>query len=235
MLDYKQILLEALTQAPLQCNFKSIVDIEPWSNKEYIKFFKVTEQCLGRGGKYFESVEQDKILINDAYNDIMMPDDSCHPYHLLYKGVVAEIVRIRAAQYFKMCAEVHGGTAAEEYEAVSDEKVKKYAADMKKGDKFSLPVVNYCKNIRNQEGRHRVAAAASLGAVFVPCVVIRDLEPGELAKILGFDEGWTIKCGATEISIGAPDRKTFDHVYTVRDIQKVVEKYKEMKAAYESK
>ena len=226
----KQILLEAL-RAPTTIKFKKIVDIEPWSDQDYIAFFK-EKVAEGLGGKFFERYDQDRVIVQNSFNDIMVPSE--HQYFLLYRGALGELKRIRPTQYFKMCAEARGeGSAAEEYASISDETVAKYAELMKKGERFPIPVVDYYH--QTQEGRHRAAAAAKAGAAFIPCVVIKKLEQGDLARILGFDSGWTINCGATGCSIGAPDGETFEYVDTVRDVGKIVKKYNEMKAAYTGK
>ena len=226
----KQFLLEAL-RTPTTNKFKKIVDINPWSDRDYISFFK-EKIAEGLGGKFFEHVDQDKLIVQNSFNDIMVPSE--HQYFLLYKGAIGELKRIRPTQYFKMCAEARGeGTAADEYASVVDETINKYADLMKKGERFPIPVVDYYHH--TQEGRHRAAAAAKAGALFIPCVVIRKLEQGELAHILGFDAGWTIRTDSTGCSIGAPDKKTYEWVSTVRDFGKIVATYNKMKAAYESK
>lgn len=226
---YKELLMEALG---INNNAKKIVDIDPWDDHRYIRFFKDKIPPNSRSGRYFQDTNEDRILVQDIFNDIMCPSE--HPYFMLYKGVVGYLKLIRTTEYFKMCAEARGhGTAADEYASISDETVEKYANDMLNGDKFPIPVVNFAKG--GQEGRHRVAAAAKNGATMVPCVIIRELEKDELPKILGFEEGWTIRTDASDTVIGTPNRKMFRRVPTVRDMKMVVEAYRQLYEEYRSK
>ena len=225
---FKELLLEALGFS----SQKKIVDIDPWDDHRYINFFKDNIPSSSRSGRYFQNTNEDKIIVQDVFNDIMCPSE--HPYFMLYKGVVGYLKLVRPTEYFKMCAEARGrGPAAKEYASIDDAKVEKYAKDMLNGDKFPIPVVNFAKG--GQEGRHRVAAAAKNGAPMVPCVIIRELEKDELPKILGFEDGWTIRTDVSDTVIGAPNRKLFRRVPTVRSMKMIVETYREMREEYENK
>jgi len=93
-----------------------------------------------------------------------------HPiYSMIEKHQIEEIEYISPKQYLYNIANGFGLSYDDVLNsAYSDEKAKRYAEDMKKGDKF--PIGYYKVNKADQEGRHRAVAAMILGCKQIPVV-----------------------------------------------------------------
>jgi hypothetical protein len=108
-----------------------------------------------------------------------------HPlYYELNKGERNELKFINPKQYIYHIARGFGGLSyadVVESGAVSQEKVKKYAQDMKNGDEF--PIGWYNPDTGGQEGRHRALAALSLGCEAIPVVVITTVSRDEAIEL----------------------------------------------------
>ena len=139
-------------------------------------------------------------------------------YSIVAKRKTAKLVYMSPRQYIYTIAQGFGGLSYEDaiaYANLDDERlVKKYAEDMKRGDKF--PVGYYTRDGEMQEGRHRALAAMSLGCENMPVVEFiklndqgfqrvvnkfRDMEFSELNELfigMGFENGIT-KLGYHEL------------------------------------
>ena len=97
-----------------------------------------------------------------------------HPlYYIINKDSIEKLKYISPEKYIHAVADGFGVSYDEAIKYVKHENVKKYAADMKRGDKF--PVGFYKDNKSSQEGRHRALAAMSLGCEYIPVVVITEI------------------------------------------------------------
>lgn len=114
-----------------------------------------------------------RILKNE---DIVGDGEKIGDYYRKNKGKDWHVEYMSPEDYlkrdFQMTQKHYGG--AESYEVwkkavLSDEKVTKYAADMKKGDKFGMPLIDEVGI--EQDGRHRVAAALLNGEKEIPVAV----------------------------------------------------------------
>lgn len=99
------------------------------------------------------------------------------------KGVVGEILWVTPERYFELAAESHTypghiALVAHEYRSILQKNVEKLAGMMRDGVAIDLPVVEISERYSNQEGRHRVLAAASLGATKVPVLMVTDARRG---------------------------------------------------------
>jgi hypothetical protein len=103
-----------------------------------------------------------------------------HPeYMAKNKGVVGEIIWVTPERYFELAAESHSYRGhivpvANEYKSILQKNVEKLAAMMRDGVAIDLLVIEISERYSNQEGRHRVLAAASLGAKKVPVLMVTD-------------------------------------------------------------
>ena len=84
------------------------------------------------------------------------------------------IVEMSPREYLERCAyEIfHNGTMESTMGAVDEKTTDKYAEQMKNGEKFDLPYLNY-KDM-GQEGRHRAVAAYKAGIETMPVLIIGD-------------------------------------------------------------
>jgi hypothetical protein len=136
-------------------------------------------------------IEESKILFNEISEK--QPCDCCkyfdfsftqagayytglvHPiYSILEKNKREQLKYINPKQYIYAIARGFGGLSYADVVdsgAVSKDNVKKYANDMRNGDKF--PIGWYDISTGGQEGRHRALAAMELGCTEIP-VVVRD-------------------------------------------------------------
>jgi hypothetical protein len=99
------------------------------------------------------------------------------------KGKVGEIVWMSPEEYIERCE--RGFKSIGEPGAVrggrDPEKIKRYAADMKKGDKFPMLELDYSNGF-GQEGLHRAMAAEVLGVEKVPVWVIKESPQAKAKK-----------------------------------------------------
>lgn len=100
--------------------------------------------------------------INDTkvsyYNDFLDPKGL--EYMQNQKNRTGEIVYMSPDEYFRECAEKIFHVSQkylEDSRSANTDAIIKYTSDMKKGDTFPLPYINYADN--NQEGLHRMMAA----------------------------------------------------------------------------
>jgi len=98
-----------------------------------------------------------------------------HPiYYPLEKGEQHQLKTINPKQYIYAIARGFGGLSYDDATAhVKWETVKKYAQDMRNGDKF--PIGYYTEGSGLQEGRHRALALMELGCESMPVIVISTL------------------------------------------------------------
>ena len=110
-------------------------------------------------------------------------DGLTHPlYTIINKSKSFSIKYIDPKQYLYSVARGFGVSYEDSMMHVSNEKVQKYINDMKNGDKF--PIGYYEDNKPNQEGRHRAAALLEIGCQTMPIVVIKNLSPEQIKKII---------------------------------------------------
>jgi len=108
-----------------------------------------------------------------------------HPlYYEFEKGERNEIKYISPKSYMTAIARGFGMSydSAMKSSAINWDTVKKYAQDMKNGDKFPI---GWYKNSHSgaQEGRHRALAAMELGCESIPVVVISEVHSYEAEQI----------------------------------------------------
>jgi len=87
------------------------------------------------------------------------------------KGINAEIVWMTPEKYFIESARIHRSSIEREFAHINPQNVKEYKNRVLLGSKMSLPVLDY--DIKNQEGRHRVAVARELGVRRIPVMIIK--------------------------------------------------------------
>lgn len=107
-----------------------------------------------------------------------------HPlYYEFDKGERNEIKYISPKSYMTSIARGFGMSydRAMESGVINWDTVKKYAKDMKNGDKF--PIGWYDSGRGAQEGRHRALAAMELGCENIPVVVITQVHSYEVERI----------------------------------------------------
>jgi len=102
-----------------------------------------------------------------------------HPiYYPLNKGERHELKIINPKQYIYAIARGFGNLSYDDATShVSWDNVKKYAQDMRNGDKF--PVGYYTDGAGSQEGRHRALALMELGCENMPVIVITRMNMAE--------------------------------------------------------
>ena len=105
------------------------------------------------------------------------------------KGVIGQVVTMTPAEYFRYAALSHirqlgkhspKDKLEREYNSILPGNVKKLASQMEAGSSFEIPFIDLSNRGKNQEGRHRVLAAASLGVDSVPVLIIRDVKESRL-------------------------------------------------------
>ena len=101
----------------------------------------------------------DKTTAQD-YDDILSQDP-----HRFLRTMIGSIVQMSPEEYFDRCAQLQDTTYKEQFSYLDKHKVKNIANDMSGGEQYPLPYLNY--NSKQQEGRHRVAAAQLLGCKMV--------------------------------------------------------------------
>lgn len=111
--------------------------------------------------------------IYEDYVEFRMP-----LYSILNKGKTATLEYIKPDQYIYNVARGFGLTYQDALAPVDNDRVKKYAEDMKRGDKFPVPF--YVNNKSSQEGRHRAMAAKQLGCEVIPVIKLQELTPQQV-------------------------------------------------------
>lgn len=91
------------------------------------------------------------------------------------KGVEYEIKLVSPSEFFNLCSQVPGYDSARKLRlGVNEERAKKYADAMLRGERFALPWIDY--DFRGQEGRHRARALELIGVKFFPVMIVRGIE-----------------------------------------------------------
>ena len=104
-----------------------------------------------------------------------------HPiYAVIQKWKKYELVYMTPKEYIYKIANGFGVSYEDSMSAYSEEKSKRYAEAMKKGDKF--PIGHYTDENPDQEGRHRAMACMMLDVNTIPVVRITKLGYSEVVK-----------------------------------------------------
>lgn len=144
-------------------------------NNEFLK-----ESILFKENENIDSCDCCKYFDTNSYSNY---DGLTHPlYTIINKSKSFSIKYIDPKQYLYSVARGFGVSYEDSMMHVSDEKIKKYVNDMKNGDKF--PIGYYEDNKPNQEGRHRAVALLEIGCQTMPIVVIKNLSPEQIKKIV---------------------------------------------------
>lgn len=103
----------------------------------------------------------------------------------IYQKQEAHVVFMSKNEYLYECANLQGGSATQQEAYIDNHKVELYMEDMKAGSKFNMGYLNYVT--KQQEGRHRVLAAAALGQTNIPVLIIekKDTSHGTLELKMG--------------------------------------------------
>jgi len=86
-----------------------------------------------------------------------------------------KFIKLSPAEYMNECCKIHKSELFLEESMISEEWVKKYLNDMKNGDKFPIPILDYADGV--QEGRHRVECAKRLNIKKIPVMIIEEVKP----------------------------------------------------------
>ena len=87
-----------------------------------------------------------------------------------YKNWEAKLKYMTMEEYFQECADLQYSDIETQINTLLEETVNKITANMLSGTKYDMPYIDYVRG--NQEGRHRVAAAARLGQKKIPVMLI---------------------------------------------------------------
>ncbi len=103
----------------------------------------------------------------------------------VYKKQEAHVVFMSKNEYLYECANLQGGSVEQQEAYIDNDKVKLYMEDMQAGSKFNMGYLNYVT--KQQEGRHRILAAAALGQTNIPVLIIekKDTSNGSLELKIG--------------------------------------------------
>lgn len=112
-----------------------------------------------------------------SYDQMMKDPD----YFREEKGIIGRIEYFTPQRYMIIAAQLHGVRPEREYEMLDAVLVDKYVQDMRAGAKFPVPVLDFIR--KDQEGRHRVAAAARIGEHHVPVFTVRGLVESESSPL----------------------------------------------------
>lgn len=104
-----------------------------------------------------------------------------HPiYAVIQKWKKYELVYMTPKEYIYKIANGFGVSYEDSMSAYIEEKSKRYAENMKNGDKF--PIGHYTDDNPDQEGRHRAMACMMLGVKTIPVVRITKLGYSDVEK-----------------------------------------------------
>ena len=87
----------------------------------------------------------------------------------ILKDVRGSVVRMTPEEYYDRCAQIQGTTIEDQHRYTRSVKVNDLYKLISNGEKLALPYLDYSS--RNQEGRHRVAAAQKFGCKIVDVAV----------------------------------------------------------------
>ena len=125
-------------------------------------------------------------MSNEFLGNEMVGKVSLHDYKRFEKGLDSRIEYMTGDQYIEKCAnDIFHMSMEKTLSPVDWDIVHKYANDMKNGDKFPIPYLDY--HYKQQEGRHRALAfkeAFGKDAV-MPVLIISDSRPN-LDEILEY-------------------------------------------------
>jgi hypothetical protein len=140
------------------------------------------------------------------YDDFLNPKD--HDYKKLAKGLKGTIVMMSPDEYInRLAKDIFHCSKNRVYYGVDQTNVEAYAAKMKAGTKFDIPVLDLARE--TQEGRHRALAAASLGARKIPVLVV---EKYDKYKELGMPKSMDLWYGHTLVWTDKDGIEHQDHV-----------------------
>ncbi|MDA3779292.1 MAG: hypothetical protein PF487_03520 [Bacteroidales bacterium] len=131
----------------------------------------INEEINSSCYKYFD--------LNDKYKYVEFDKPL---YSMVSKGRVGRLIDLNPKQYLYNIARNFGLSYEDTSgsNAVSREKVLKYAKDMRNGSKFPIPYYN--ENSSYQEGRHRALAAMKNGCSSIPIIVFSDVSNAHMIK-----------------------------------------------------
>jgi hypothetical protein len=109
-------------------------------------------------------------------------------YHELpknYQNLEAWVDFMTKDEYIRECAKLQGTSFNQQLSFINDNKVKEYVKAMSNGAKFNMGYLDYASG--QQEGRHRIVAAAELGQTKIPVLIIdkKEVEGTDLDSKLG--------------------------------------------------
>lgn len=87
-----------------------------------------------------------------------------------YENWEAQIEYMTMEEYYEECAKLQNSDIQTQINSLRKANVDKIAANMLNGTKYDMPYLDYVRG--NQEGRHRVAAAARLGQEKIPVMLL---------------------------------------------------------------
>lgn len=113
----------------------------------------------------------------DEYNTPNQMEIMANPdYWREKKGVVGGVQWMTPAQYIRAC-EIgfrNNGSEGLVQRGRNPDLIKKYASDMKRGDKFPMLELDYRNDYFGQEGLHRAMAAEEAGVRKLPVFIMKD-------------------------------------------------------------
>jgi hypothetical protein len=114
------------------------------------------------------------------YNNFLNDKDA--KYMKYAKGKIGTIQYMPPDVYIEKCAyDIFNSTVEKTLRGINDINIDKYAEQMKNGEKFDLPVLDYAD--KTQEGRHRALAMKKLGVDLMPVLVVRNCNVTSLLRL----------------------------------------------------
>ena len=113
----------------------------------------------------------------DEYNTPNQMEIMANPdYWREKKGVVGSVQWMTPSQYIKACelGFYRNGSEGLVQRGRNPDLIKKYANDMKRGNKFPMLELDYRDNYFGQEGLHRAMAAETIGVRRLPVFIMKD-------------------------------------------------------------
>jgi hypothetical protein len=95
----------------------------------------------------------------------------------IYNNWYGEVKWMTEKEYLLECAKFQDTTIDDQYRYIAPQNVNKIKDNMRNGIKYNMPYLNYVK--KEQEGRHRVFAASSLGQELIPILILNKEEDEE--------------------------------------------------------
>ncbi|KKM73674.1 hypothetical protein LCGC14_1408060, partial [marine sediment metagenome] len=115
-----------------------------------------------------------------GYDEFLTPDKmvgnrTLKQYLAEEKDIQGSIVWMTPDEYMAKSVDIHDSTLERELRSVSPKVIDKFVEQMRAGEKFPLPVLDYKRS--TQEGRQRVLAAKQIGETNVPVLVVEEVAP----------------------------------------------------------